>query len=78
MYEDREKELMLLCVAVVSSTAFCSILASVFGLPISSAHSCVSSFVGCSFGKNMVKSLRWKSLGLIGECFLSYIMNLQN
>lgn len=65
MYQGSEKELMLGCLAALSSSAVWLLAATFLKLPISGTHSIVGSTIGFSLVARGMQGLNWGTLGTI-------------
>ena len=72
LYADMPEVLMFGMMCVLISVAAWLILATIYGLPVSTTHSCIGGLVGMAVVSKGMKAVKWKQVGLVA---LSWIVS---
>lgn len=72
LYADMPEVLMFGMMCVLISVAAWLILATIYGLPVSTTHSCIGGLVGMAIVSKGMKAVKWKQVGLVA---LSWIVS---
>jgi sodium-dependent phosphate transporter len=76
MYQNSEIELMLGCIAALSSSALWLLLATFLKLPVSGSHSIIGSIIGFNIVARGMRGLKWRTLcKIVGSWFVSPILS---
>ena len=72
LYADMPEVLMFGMMCVLISVAAWLILATIYGLPVSTTHSCIGGLVGMAIVSKGMKAVNWKQIGLVA---LSWVVS---
>lgn len=70
LYADMPEVLMFGMMCVLISVAAWLILATVYGLPVSTTHSCIGGLVGMAVVSKGMKAVNWKQVGLVASSWI--------